>query len=153
MLQSTTSFSIKTEKLILLYIFTPCIQGNNGIPATTVGFFTVPVAKTVFVIPAEAGIQLFRSEHCLDRDYIVGFCFPQQILYSRFLLTFQRLLKPSRPFHRRYVLWKLALFGFVFSPPKTAKNSHNPLSYRHIRSFCPFVNWVCFFKFATNYHE
>ncbi len=50
----------------------------------------VPVAETVFVIPAEAGIQFFVLDPCFGfpqggvprRGDIVGFCFPQQELIS-----------------------------------------------------------------------
>ena len=36
------------------------------------------VSETVFVIPAEAGIQLFRCGPCFRRGDIGGFHFPQQ---------------------------------------------------------------------------
>ena len=42
-------------------------------------------------------------------------------------------------------LWS-ALFGFVFSPPKTAHFSRNHLHNRYLHSFWPFENWLCFFK-------
>jgi len=37
------------------------------------------VAETVFVIPAEAGIQFFALDPCFRRGDIVDFRFPQQI--------------------------------------------------------------------------
>jgi len=40
----------------------------------------VPVAETVFVIPAKAGIQFFALDPCFRRGDIVDFRFPQQIL-------------------------------------------------------------------------
>jgi hypothetical protein len=42
--------------------------------------YIVPVAETVFVIPAKAGIQFFALDPCFRRGDIVDFRFPQQIL-------------------------------------------------------------------------
>jgi len=45
---------------------------------------------------------------------------------------------------------KLALNWLCFFAAQNRKKHHNPFSYRYIRSFQPLVNWVCFFKLATN---
>ena len=55
--------------------FPSILLGGSLIPIVVIGMgMALPWLNTY---PAEAGIQLFRSEHCLRRDYIVGFCFPQ----------------------------------------------------------------------------
>jgi len=46
--------------------------------------YIVPVAETVFVIPAKAGIQFFALDPCFRRGDIVDFRFPQQILYMNY---------------------------------------------------------------------
>ena len=42
--------------------------------------YLVPVAETVFVIPAKAGIQFFALDPCFRRGDIFDFCFPQQTI-------------------------------------------------------------------------
>ena len=51
---------------------------SKGLPTTS--RYLVPVAETVFVIPAKAGIQFFALDPCFRRGDIVDFRFPQQIL-------------------------------------------------------------------------
>ncbi len=41
---------------------------------------------------------------------------------------------------------KLALNWVCFFRAQTAAFLHKPLSYRYLRPFCPFENWLCFFK-------
>jgi hypothetical protein len=48
-------------------------------------YYLVPVAETVFVIPAKAGIQFFALDPCFRRGDIVDFRFPQQILFRYYL--------------------------------------------------------------------
>jgi len=52
--------------------------------------YLVSVAETVFVIPAEAGIQFFALDPCFRRGDIVDFCFPQQELFSLFCFSIGR---------------------------------------------------------------
>ena len=42
----------------------------------------------------------------------------------------------------------LALNWVCFFAASKPEILHNHLSYRHLRSFCPFENWLCFFKFV-----
>jgi len=71
-------------------------------PPRTTSSYLVPVAETVFVIPAKAGIQFFALEPCFRYGDIVDFRFPQQILF-RALEAFNScvssgLLRPAQAF-------------------------------------------------------
>jgi len=47
----------------------------------------------------------------------------------------------------------LALNWLCFFAGKKRINLHNILSYRHLRSFRPFANWLCFFKLSSNFRR
>jgi len=47
----------------------------------------------------------------------------------------------------------LALNWLCFLAAQNHKNPHISLSYRYLNSFCPFGNWLCFFKLTTKKHE
>jgi len=49
--------------------------------------------------------------------------------------------------------FELALNWLCFLAAKNLKNPHNTLSYRYLISCCPFENWLCFFKFSSNFRR
>ena len=51
-------------------------------PRNVIIYYLVPVAETVFVIPAKAGIQFFALDPCFRRGDIFDFRFPQQMLFK-----------------------------------------------------------------------
>jgi hypothetical protein len=59
-----------------------CNEANGYCDGTDLDQSGVPVAETVFVIPAKAGIQFFALDPCFRRGDIVDFRFPQQVLNS-----------------------------------------------------------------------
>ncbi len=47
----------------------------------------------------------------------------------------------------------LALNWLYFFAAQNHEIPHNTLIYRYLCSFCPFVNWLCFFKFSSNFRR
>jgi len=59
------------------------------------------------------------------------------------------LLTPSTGLGANIDWLCLALNWLCFFAAQNHKNLHNILSYIHLSSFCPFENWVCFFKLSS----
>jgi len=78
----------------------PTVNAEKTKKTKTAKKLIVTVAETVFVIPAEAGIQFFFAlDPCFGfpqggvprRGDTIGFCFPQQILYKFCVFIFEFL--------------------------------------------------------------
>ena len=101
---------------------------------------------------------------------LFGFVFrPPQIVYyshnslynrslqsfglSKIGFVFSNPVQISHPGLLGWGILRLALNWLCFFAGKKRINLHNILSYRHLSSFCPFRNWVCFFNLTTNFRR
>ena len=83
-----------------------------------------------------------------QRPVLVPFdCAQDKLVFSNSLSTPRVNLGANRD-------WVCLALNWVcfFADPKR-ENLHNILSYRYLRSFRPFANWVCFFKLTTKKHQ
>ncbi len=108
-------------------------HGPSGLAMTTPQIICdrvlVPVAETVFVIPAEAGIQFFALDPCFRRGDIVDFRFPQQILTNlttQIQITQTSTAEASKPLPKQspYILVCnpfIRPYGFSSSPSQVLK--------------------------------